>query len=326
MVLRLSLNMKPTACMNRNKFSIPSISACLAILFAQATISCTSPGEEEIIPQSDVASELSLKKVVIALKANKNPEKMLAEKEFLEAYLSKKLSREVEVLIPTDSSVVVESFRNGTLDLGYLSSTDAARNLDQQTASVLLIHLKNGLPNYQSIWLSLKNKNYQSIEELKGKPVAFASRSSTSGYLIPVWDMANRKLVGPNTALTDFFSLVIYGTGYVSAVEKVLSGEVEAAAVSDYVFTGDNKYLSNAQKARLRIIQNQGPVPSHTLCVRASLSQSDTSILRDALLSMNQENPSLRDQVFNGELTEVDESEHLRVTREAIETQKNLKP
>ena len=326
MILRLSLNMKPATCMNRNKLSIPLISACLAILFAQATISCTSPVEEEILPQSDVPSELSLKKVVIALKANKNPEKMLAEKEFIEAYLSKKLSREVEVLIPTDSSVVVESFRNGTLDLGYLSSTDAARNLDQQTASVLLIHLKNGLPNYQSIWLSLKNKGYQTVEELRNKPVAFASRSSTSGYLIPVWDMAKRKLVGPNIALTDFFSLVIYGTGYVSAVEKVLSGEVEAAAVSDYVFTGDNKYLSDAQKARLRIVQKQGPVPSHTLCVRTSLSQSDTAILRDALLSMNQENPTLRDQVFNGELTEVDETEHLRVTREAIETQKNLKP
>ncbi len=92
--------------MNRKKISIPPISACLAILFAQATISCTSPVEEEILPQSDVPSKLSLKKVVIALKANKNPEKMLAEKEFLEAYLSKKLSREVEVLIPTDSSVV----------------------------------------------------------------------------------------------------------------------------------------------------------------------------------------------------------------------------
>ena len=84
---------------------------------------------------------------------------MLAEKEALEQFLSTKLSRKVEVLIPTDSSVVIESFRNGTLDLGYLSSTDAARNLDQETASVLLIHLKNGQPNYQSIWLSLKDKN-----------------------------------------------------------------------------------------------------------------------------------------------------------------------
>ena len=108
--------------------------------------------------EEEKSTELSLKKLIIALKANKNPEKMLAEKEALEQFLSAKLSREVEVLIPTDSSVVVESFRNGTLDLGYLSSTDAARNLDQETASVLLIHLKMDCPIILAFALSQRQK------------------------------------------------------------------------------------------------------------------------------------------------------------------------
>jgi phosphonate transport system substrate-binding protein len=302
------------------------VRASAGLLASVFLFSCSPSEQGEVGTLEEKAQELSLKKVVVALKANKNPEKMLTEKASLEAYLSTKLKRPVEVLIPTDSSVVVESFRNGTLDLGYLSSTDAARNLDQETASILLIHLKNGKPSYQSVWLSLRDKKYNSIEELQNQPVAFASRSSTSGYLIPVWDLASRSLVGPQTSLTDFFSLTIYGTGYVSAVEKVLSGEVEAAAVSDYVFKGDNKYLSDAQKSRLRIIQEQGPVPSHTICARASLSKNDRRILREALLEMNVENPTLRDQVFNGELREVNQDEHLKVTREAIAVQKTLKP
>jgi len=41
---------------------------------------------------------------------------------------------------------------------------------------------------------------------------------------------------------------------------------------------------------------------------------------------MNVENPTLRDQVFNGELREVNQDEHLKVTREAIAVQKTLKP
>ena len=289
------------------------------IFLTLGLVSCSSPEQ----PGSEKG--LSLQKLVIALKANKNPEKMLSEKEALEKHLSAKLNRAVEVLIPSDSSVVVESFRNGTLDLGYLSSTDAARNLDQNTASILLIHLKNGKPNYQSVWLGLKEKSYQSISELAGKPVAFASRSSTSGYLIPVWDLAKKGHIGPNRSLTDFFSEVLYGTGYVSAVEKVLSGEVEVAAVSDYVFNGDNKYLSDKQKSRLRIVQQQGPVPSHTLCIRSSISREDAAIIEAALLDMNRESPALRDQVFNGELVKVEPNEHLRVTREAIEVQKILK-
>jgi phosphonate transport system substrate-binding protein len=308
--------------MNHPTLPIVFLHAFFSLLF----FSCSNPDEELNLTGQVGPAELSLQKVVIALKANKNPEKMLAEKEALESYLSAKLNRVVEVLIPTDSSVVVESFRNGTLDLGYLSSTDAARNLNQNTASILLIHLKNGLPHYQSVWLSLKNKSYQSINELKGAPVAFASRSSTSGYLIPVWDLSNRGLVGAENSLSDFFSLTIYGTGYVSAVEKVLSGEVEAAAVSDYVFLGDNKYLNDSQKSRLQIIQQQGPVPSHTICARSTLSDSDRKILKETLLAMNHDATSLRDQVFNGELMEVDAEEHLRITREAIEVQKVLKP
>lgn len=301
--------------------NIQTVFCCICLILLGA---CGSEIEPQM-PEETKPGELSLKKLIIALKANKNPEEMLAEKHDLEKFLSAKLKRAVEVIIPTDSATVVESFRNGTLDLGYLSSTDAARNLDQKTASILLVHLKNGKPHYNSVWLSLKDKPYESITELKGKPVAFASRSSTSGFLIPTWDLSQKGIVGSDSSLTDYFSQTIYGTGYVSAVEKVLSREVEAAAVSDYVFKGDNKYLSDAQKSKLKIIQEQGPVPAHTLCVRGTLSENDKKFLQQAFLEINQENPELRDRIFNGELVLVEENEHLRVTREALAVQKTLK-
>ena len=296
--------------------------AALAFLFA----SCGGNSADDDANGTSSDGGLSLKQLVIALKANKNPEKMLAEKESLQKYLSEKLARQVKVIIPTSSAAIVESFKNGTLDIGYLSSTDAARNLDDTAASILLIHLKNGNPHYNSIWLSLKDKVYGSIEDLKDKPVAFASHSSTSGFLIPTWDLSKRGLVGPNKALTDYFAQTIYGTGYVSAVEKVLNGEVEAAAVSDYVYKGDNKYLSDEQKAKLKIVQEQGPVPSHTICYRLSLSAADRDVIRQTLLGMNEDNPELRDKVFNGELVAVNPEEHLKITREALEVQKTLKP
>jgi phosphonate transport system substrate-binding protein len=298
-----------------------AVLSCLAVF---SLVSCGTDIEPHFQEETK-PGELSLQKLIIALKANKNPEEMLAEKHDLEKYLSAKLNRQVEVIIPTDSATVVESFRNGTLDLGYLSSTDAARNLNQNTASILLVHLKNGKPHYNSIWLSLKNKPYKSISELKGKPVAFASRSSTSGFLIPTWDLAKKGFVGPEKSLTDFFSQTVYGSGYVSAVEKVLSGEVEAAAVSDYVFKGDNKYLSDEQKEKLKIVQEQGPVPAHTLCIRTSISQNDRDFLEKVFLSMNDDNPKLRDRIFNGQLIDVNEDEHLRVTREALEVQQTIR-
>ena len=41
---------------------------------------------------------------------------------------------------------------------------------------------------------------------------------------------------------------------------------------------------------------------------------------------MNEENPELRDRIFNGELVVVQEDEHLRVTREALKCRKPLRP
>ena len=268
-------------------------------------------------PSRDDAAKLSLKQLIVALKANKDAEKMLEEKDALEKYLNEKLGIEVKVIIPTSSSAIVEGFANKTIDIGYLSSTDAARNLDEGAASILLIHLRNGKPHYDSVWLSLAEKKYESIKDLKGKPVAFAKRSSTSGFLIPLRDLHERGLLNEKTIPDDFFSKTIFGSGYVSAVEKVFSGEAEAAAVSDYVYYGD-KHLTEDQKAKLKIVQKQGPVPSHTICYRLSLPDQDRDLIKRTLLSMNEDNPELRDKVFNGELQEVDPEEHVKVTREAL--------
>ena len=262
-------------------------------------------------------ANLGLNKLVVALKANKNPESMLDEQEALQNYLSEKMGREVEVIIPTSSAAIVEGFVNGTIDIGYLSSTDAAKNLDEGGASILLIHLRNGRAHYDSVWLSLVEKEYDSVEDLRGKPVAFARRSSTSGFYIPLRDLHERGLINEKVGLEDFFSKTIYGTGYVSAVEKVFSGEAEAAAVSDYVFLGDN-YLNEEQKKKLKIVQKQGPVPSHTICYRLSLTNEDRDFIKQTLLGMNGDHPELRDKVFNGPLIEVNPEEHLKVTREAL--------
>ena len=98
-----------------NQFISP-VKACTIAFLCLGIFSCSDDSQSS---KPESASEgLSLKKVVIALKANKNPEKMLAEKEAFETYLSTQLSRPVEVLIPTDSSVVVESSATVPLILG----------------------------------------------------------------------------------------------------------------------------------------------------------------------------------------------------------------
>lgn len=269
---------------------------------------------------------LSLNRVTVALKPDKNPDKMLSEKKRLETYLSEKLGKPVTVVIPLSSAVIQAGFLNGTIDMGYLSSTDMAMAKDNGGADLLLAGKIDGKAYYSSYWLTLKDKPYTKVEDLRGKPVAFASKTSTSGFLMPLRDMHKKELFTLEQGPEAFFGRgnVYYGIGYVSAVERVLNGDAEAAAVSDYVYE-QGRHLTPEQRARLKVMASQGPVPTHVIAVRSNLSDSDKAILRQVLLDLNKENPELRDQMFTSELIEVDTDEHLQPTREALELVKRLR-
>jgi phosphonate transport system substrate-binding protein len=269
---------------------------------------------------SHASAELSLPKLVIALKPDKNPDQMMQERKALTDYLSGKLGKPVEVIVPLTSAVILEGMANGTIDLGYLSATDMINARAKKLADILLVGEIEGQNSYKSYWVSLKEKPYDSVEDLRGKPIAFSSRTSTSGYLIPLWDMKQKGLIEKPDAET-FFGKgnVWFGSGYVSAIERVLNGEAEAAAVSYYVLDQD-KHLTADQRAKLKKVVEQGPVPTHVVAVRASLSPTDREAVLRALETMNEPaNAKLRDSVFTSKLVPADAGKHLAPLRDALE-------
>ena len=272
-----------------------------------------------MVPQILVGAPITLSKVVVALKPDKDPDAMVAERAQLSKYLSQQLGKPVEVIVPLSSAVILEGLSNGTIDLAYLAATDMLNALNQQTATLLLAGEIDGKTSYQSYWVTLKDKPYQSVNELKAKPIAFSSKTSTSGYIIPLWDLRQKNLISNSGKAEEFFGEgnVWFGSGYVSAVERVLNGDAEAAAVSYYVLDKD-KHLTMEQRQKLRRLAEQGPVPTHVIAIRSQISDADRAALRDALLAMDKENSELRDRVFTSRLVEVDPATHLGSLRESV--------
>jgi phosphonate transport system substrate-binding protein len=272
-----------------------------------------------MIPQMRSASPVTMSKVVVALKPDKDPDAMIAEREQLSKYLSEALGKPAEVIVPLSAAVILEGLSNGTIDLAYLSATDMLNAINQRTASILLAGEIDGKTFYKSYWVTLKDKPYQSIADLQGKPIAFSGKTSTSGYVIPLWDLRQKNLISDAGKAEEFFGAgnVWFGSGYVSAVERVLNGDAEAAAVSDYVLDKD-KHLTAEQRQKLRRLAEQGPVPTHVIAIRSRVSDADRLALRDALLAMDKGNPELRDRVFTSRLVEVDAGAHLGSLKESI--------
>jgi phosphonate transport system substrate-binding protein len=266
-----------------------------------------------VFPIFAFSSEIN--EIVIALKPDKNPDAMVAERKDLEKYFSEKLNMKAKVIVPMSGAVIQEGLANGTIDLAYVSGMEMIKA--DKVAELLLTTKILGKTSYESYWVTLKEKSYSSVKDLKGKPVSFASRTSTSGYLIPVYDLVKKDLLPKGGNPEEFFGKgnVNFGTGYVSAIERVLSGEVEAAAVSDYVILRD-KHLTPEQKSKLKILQAQGPVPSHILAVRKNLDAKSKKNLEKALLSLN---PNLRDRLFTAELADTTKEKQLAKLVEALQ-------
>jgi len=154
---------------------------------------------------------------------------------------------------------------------------------------------------------------------VKGKSIAFSGKTGTSGYVIPLWDLRQKNLISDSGKAEEFFGEgnVWFGSGYISAVERVLNGDGEAAAVSYYVLDKD-KHLTLEQRQKLRRLAEQGPVPTHVIAIRSQISAADRTVLREALLAMDKENPELRNRVFTSRLVEVDPAGHLGSLKDSV--------
>jgi phosphonate transport system substrate-binding protein len=257
---------------------------------------------------------------VVALKPDKDPDAMLAERQNLAAVLAAEVGRPVQVIVPLSGAVIVEGLANGTIDVAYISATDMLNARRSGAGSLLLAGEIDGKTWYRSYWIALHDKPYESVEDLRGLPVAFASRTSTSGYIVPLHDLYQKNLISDRGSAEEFFGPgnVWFGSGYVSAVERVLRQEAAAAAVSYYVLDED-KHLTAEQRAQLKKVAEQGPVPTHVLAAGRRLSSADRDRLHDAFLALNRpEHDSLRQQAFVSRLVVVDETEHLQPLVDAL--------
>ena len=194
--------------------------------------SCSNSSDNQNV-NSDLNTSLSIESLNIALKPNKNVQAQRLDEQSLGNALNKILGIPVNISTPSNKTIIEAGLANNTIDVGYVSSSDAISFADNDVAEVLVAGQHESVdpegnkykgPYYFSVWLSLKDRPYKSIADLKGKKIAFSSRTSTSGYLVPCWDLIKKGIIPEGSSLQDFFGKknIFYGTGYVSAVEQVL--------------------------------------------------------------------------------------------------------
>lgn len=243
------------------------------------------------------------------------------------AFLSKELGMPVKAQIGDDTAAV-EALRAGRAQIAFLSSRPALKAEQLANARLYLAEVRpnySGKYTYNSVFVVPKNSPLKTqptgkatLEQLRGKKMAFTSPTSGSGFIVPVSQMVKLGLVPNRDRLDGFFGQVNYGGNYSKALQAVLRGQADVATVSEYAL--NPPYITEAEKSQLRVLHKISGVPAHGVAIDDSVPAPMREEIINALLKLNQpENNQLLRNLYNStELVKVDHNRHLATIRDAL--------
>ena len=247
-----------------------------------------------ILPQILPAQE----RVVIAIQPTLASDEMLTKakplKNFLEQGLGGKVN--VEIYVPSSFAAVVESLRFGHAHVAFMSAWPAQLAVQLGGADVALAEVRQVLhgtekveaPYYYSYWVALPNSPYQNLQSLKGKSACFPSPISTSGYVAPMGRLAELNLLqtpqGKEADPKAFFKEVLFGGGYGQCWQALKQGQVDATIIAGDV----PEKLYKEVLASTRVIEQQGPIPSHAVVLSKELKEPLRSRVIQAIVKLGQ--------------------------------------
>lgn len=215
----------------------------------------------------------------------------------LERFLEERTGADVELRFPTTYAGVIEALRFGHADAAFMGSWPALLANEHAGAEVVLAEVREvsigeevtEAPYYYSYWVVSKESPVRSLKELQGKRVAFPSQLSTSGYVAPMARLIELGLLEApaqgEADPRDFFGGVVFAGGYAQVWQALKAGEVDVGIIAGDV----PKDLYDEVLANTRVIEQQGPIPSHAVVVSRDLAEPLRSRLADALIELGDE-------------------------------------
>ena len=196
--------------------------------------------------------------------------------------------REGRVLMARDAQQMASYLRRGQVD--WVTETAGTAMLLQQRASAqpLLLTERDGVSRYRGVLFVRRDSGLGSLEDLRGRSVAFQNNASTSAYFLPTIELLRRKL-SPSLLLSPMDKPSDQTVGYVFARSELNVGVwvhkrlVDAGTMSDIDWNNPQRVPPSFRKD-LEVIHTSEPVPRALEMVRGDLEPRVLARLREVLL------------------------------------------
>jgi phosphonate transport system substrate-binding protein len=217
------------------------------------------------------------------LTPSQKPTDLLATGEEFGAALAKLVGIPIRVTVASDYAAVVEALRNRTADLAFVHPAGYVLANREAKATIVAQDRWHGNTSYRARIFVRKESGLKSLEELRGKTIAFIDPASTSGYVWPMVLLIKRGLVQNKDPKT-FFKDALFAGSHDAGLQALLKGHVDALASFDQA---REQYLKDpAEREKISWVAETEPIPEGGVCARDGLDPAVVAKVRAALLAM----------------------------------------
>ncbi|MFA9556559.1 phosphate/phosphite/phosphonate ABC transporter substrate-binding protein [Evansella sp. AB-rgal1] len=208
----------------------------------------------------------------------------------LEDELAEKLNREVTLEIYPNYNAVVEAINYSHIDLAFLGPTTYLIAHEQSGAEAILTPLINGEPYYYSYIVTHIDSPWENLDELLEErekvDFAFGSISSTSGSIIPSYELVQREVFVSEDD-HEFQSVVYTGSHDITA-QQVQNKLVDAGAIDSAIFHSlvDKGEIDESQ---FNIIWKSEQLYQYPWVVPAGTDEETISQIQEVFLNISDE-------------------------------------
>jgi phosphonate transport system substrate-binding protein len=235
--------------MDRRQFVAGSALALTSLIYVKAARAADDPA-----------------KLRVALLPDENASTIIQNAQPLKDYLAGALKKEIELVVTTDYSSMIEAMRFGRIEVAYFGPLSyVLAKSKAPKIEPFAVGVKNGSPTYRSVIIAQAEGAVNKIEDIKGKTMAFGDNASTSSHLIP------RALLARKGLISERDYQPVYVGAHDAVARAVQAGQAQAGGLSQEIFKSlvEKKTIDGS---KLAVLAESDPIPNYPMVMQGDLS------------------------------------------------------
>jgi len=218
-------------------------------------------------------------KLIVALIPDENAATVIQDNQGLKDYLTEAFDKEIELVVTTDYSSMIEAARNDRLDLAYFGPLSYVLAKAVSDIEPFAARIKGGTKTYNSCIIGNTKKGVTSFDDIKGTTFALGDPASTSSRLFPELTLAENGL----TKGKDFQGVFLGSHDAVALA--VQNGNAQAGGMACPILKSLKK-KGVIDPSKVTTIAQSSPIPQYPWTMRSTLSPELKENIRVTFLEL----------------------------------------